>query len=467
MGRAALLLASTFAIGLAQAQELLPNGGFEDHTACPDYISEIDRATGWSRPTNGTSDFLHSCSTDPFASVPSSQFGDEPAHGGEGYAGFYTFSHCDAAAGTTDGYREYVTHGLSAPLEIGRSYRVRFFLSLGEISMYAVHDIGAHFSVQPPHRDDDRVLRRTPQVVNSAWDWLDQRDGWMEVSGCFIADSAYAYLTIGCFTDSVSTAVHYAGPGPADQSFGYYFIDDISVMATDRPHLGPDTTVCAGITISVVDPVIGAVYVWNTGATGPSIAVDSAGLYSVSTSEPGCVLGDSMRVTIAAPFAIGLPVDTLVDLCATPLLRLALDSVPPDAHVVWSTGAEAPWIEVSAPGTYTVHLDGPGICASAASTTVIDGCAHPLFAPNAFTPNGDGINDVWRPLWQTNPDAALDLRIYDRWGRMLYQADGRSGWNGDGSGGPVPVGVYAYQLRALDSGAGVSRTVQGHVTVVR
>lgn len=47
-----------FSVG---AQNLVPNGDFEDYTQCPDYVSQIDRAVGWFRPTEGTSDYLHAC----------------------------------------------------------------------------------------------------------------------------------------------------------------------------------------------------------------------------------------------------------------------------------------------------------------------------------------------------------------------------------------------------------------------
>ena len=75
-----------------QAQNLVPNGDLEQYTQCPDYVSQIDRAIGWSRPTEGTSDYLNACLGVPFSeSVPDNEFGYQSAHSGNGCAGFFCF----------------------------------------------------------------------------------------------------------------------------------------------------------------------------------------------------------------------------------------------------------------------------------------------------------------------------------------------------------------------------------------
>ena len=70
-----------------------------------------------------------------------------------------------------------------------------------------------------------------------------------------------------------------------------------------------------------------------------------------------------------------------------------------------------------------------------------------LHVPSAFSPNGDGVNDVWEPVNLSKyPNA--ECRIYNRWGELVYE--GRSAtpfFDGSLRGEPLPEGVYTYHIR--------------------
>lgn len=89
------------------------------------------------------------------------------------------------------------------------------------------------------------------------------------------------------------------------------------------------------------------------------------------------------------------------------------------------------------------------------------------YGPNAFTPNGDGINDTWRPVNNVvNLDNYL-LQIFDRWGRELFTStDPFEEWDGTVDGKLVPLGVYAYRAKMHDAITKDEHNVSGHVTVV-
>lgn len=89
------------------------------------------------------------------------------------------------------------------------------------------------------------------------------------------------------------------------------------------------------------------------------------------------------------------------------------------------------------------------------------------YGPNAFTPNGDGINDTWRPVNNVvNLDNYL-LQIFDRWGRELFTStDPFEEWDGTADGKLVPLGVYAYRAKLYDAITKDEHNVSGHVTVV-
>jgi gliding motility-associated-like protein len=78
-----------------------------------------------------------------------------------------------------------------------------------------------------------------------------------------------------------------------------------------------------------------------------------------------------------------------------------------------------------------------------------------VFIPNAFTPNGDGLNDEFKPnllsinSYKDNPYLSYSFRIFNRWGTEVFQTDNPSfGWNGYFKGDRVPLDVYIYTVRA-------------------
>ncbi len=84
--------------------------------------------------------------------------------------------------------------------------------------------------------------------------------------------------------------------------------------------------------------------------------------------------------------------------------------------------------------------------------------------PNAFTPDGDGLNDVF--LYKGNLIDRIELRIFNRWGEMLFQTDQVDvGWDGSYKGSKVPEGVYLYRANITDQ-LGNSFTMQGSLTLL-
>lgn len=90
-----------------------------------------------------------------------------------------------------------------------------------------------------------------------------------------------------------------------------------------------------------------------------------------------------------------------------------------------------------------------------------------VYAPNAFTPNGDGINDGFGVVTTVRDPKDLVLEVYDRWGRSIFRStDVRSTWDGRAAGSDTPDGVYIWQLRMRDA-QGQLRNAQGHVLLMR
>jgi gliding motility-associated-like protein len=90
-----------------------------------------------------------------------------------------------------------------------------------------------------------------------------------------------------------------------------------------------------------------------------------------------------------------------------------------------------------------------------------------IFAPNAFSPNGDGDNDDYRV--SVVGFREFQLSIFNRWGdRVFYTEDPSEGWNGQkyNTGQEQPVGVYTFAVFMRDLNDGVAEE-RGQITLIR
>ena len=93
---------------------------------------------------------------------------------------------------------------------------------------------------------------------------------------------------------------------------------------------------------------------------------------------------------------------------------------------------------------------------------------HSVYAPNAFTPDGDAINDVFLPIIRDDVSRDHDLRIFDRWGSEVFQSsDPTIGWDGAVDDAEPKTDVYVWKLRSRNGVDGIMRVYTGHVTLLR
>ena len=131
---------------------------------------------------------------------------------------------------------------------------------------------------------------------------------------------------------------------------------------------------------------------------------------------------------------------------------------------------ESPIITYVEPGDYTVTLiafNGTG-CADTFSLDRSFYPIGPLFAPSAFTPNGDGVNDEFF-IVSPHELASFRLDIYDRWGKRIYMSqDIEAGWDGVlPNGNNAPEGVYTFTCQHETLGGAVAKPGSGTITLIR
>jgi len=122
------------------------------------------------------------------------------------------------------------------------------------------------------------------------------------------------------------------------------------------------------------------------------------------------------------------------------------------------------------PGTYQVCL----IATNASGCTnmicqdikVVDD-VH-VFIPNAFTPDGDGRNDIFTPVLSQPEISNYEFIIFDRWGKQLFSSTRMGeGWDGTNNGDQLPIGVYVWMIRLKKDWNNEYKDLKGHVTIVR
>lgn len=132
----------------------------------------------------------------------------------------------------------------------------------------------------------------------------------------------------------------------------------------------------------------------------------------------------------------------------------------------WNTGATSSFIEVVHPGTYSVTAS-INDCATTESVDVNKDCYTDI--PNAFTPNGDGVNDYFYPRALLSKGVVgFSMTVYNRWGEKIFETtnpNGR-GWDGRFNEKIQPMGVYIYQIDAVLKN-GRTESYKGNVTLVR
>ena len=211
------------------AQNLVPNPSFEDFEDCPFLAGQISEAYGWYNAL-GSCDYYHECGNNGFG-IPINKGGGGQARTGMAYGQLATWSRL------IENGREYVGIELIEQLQTNVDYRIDFYISLQDSLNHAVRNIGAHFSGLPHQPGLSAFLALTPQVQYEDTAFLDEKLGWMRVSGTFTASGGERYLAIGNFdndsnTDTISVP---SGGSLVNHPEGFwdvagYFIDDVSVI---------------------------------------------------------------------------------------------------------------------------------------------------------------------------------------------------------------------------------------------
>ncbi len=271
-------------------------------------------------------------------------------------------------------------------------------------------------------------------------DWYDAPTG-----GTLLEANTITYTTSSpgtYYAEAVSTRAYCPSLSRTAVTLEFFPLPEV----TDEDH-----SFCEREEITLDAGVSGVTYLWSTGETTSSITVSSPGTYTVEVRDPrGCTNLKTIRLT-----QVDTPVidtvfseddDISVSISGEGNFEYSLDGV---------NFQEEPLFEDIPGGLYTVSVRSSEEC-----PPLRESFFH-LAVPRFFTPNGDGVNDIFE-IRGIESISEYEISLFDRYGKLILQTKGQPlRWDGSYNNKLLPSGDYWYTVRIDDN------TKQGHFSLVR
>jgi gliding motility-associated-like protein len=198
----------------------------------------------------------------------------------------------------------------------------------------------------------------------------------------------------------------------------------------------------------------------------------------IGSDAVGCFpTKDSVKITV---FPIPL-VNAGADITLPAGIPFRLNANPSaDVNsIVWTpatylscTNCPAPFVSPKTKTEYTITVTNAGGCVNEDKITISVNCGtENIFIPNIFSPNGDGINDVFY-IRGSGITGINYFRIFNRWGQLVFERKNAplntpsAGWNGTLNGVLLPPDAYVYMVD-VNCDNGKTTTLKGDITLVR
>ncbi len=256
-------------------------------------------------------------------------------------------------------------------------------------------------------------------------------------------------------------------------------INPVTVGLTNNLNLQtrPDTTICLGISIPLTTISNAASYTWTpvTSLSSSTVASPIATPlvptnYTVTATLGQCTKQASVRINVVQQVSVNAGSDvSIVSGDQAQLNAIAVNAT----SYLWTpaTGLSSvtipnPVAKPAATTLYTITVKNAVGCTATDDilVTVVPYC---IKVKNAFTPNGDGINDFWQVYDQFDCLKNISLMVFNRYGSKVFESkDYRNGWDGRYNGKSVPDGTY-YAVLNFTLISGKVITIKSDLTVLR
>lgn len=276
-----------------------------------------------------------------------------------------------------------------------------------------------------------------------------------DAAGCIITDSVSLQSP-----DTLLLMTAIEDPNCLDENSGSIFIDVITggTMPYQVEMDGQSIDVSGGFPVNV-----------------PNL---SQGSYLLNiTDANGCEVRDAININAAQLPQVFAGNDTIV-LAGTPFSLIGRTNINP-ASVVWEPArflsCDTCLVTITTPGeevTYTVTVFDAAGCSGSDEVTVSVFTEKNIYVPSGFSPNGDGINDVFTLYGDIDAVKMNTFMIFDRWGNLVFETNEVAlgnpnlGWDGTYKGKPLDPDVFVYYAE-VEFANGETEIFKGDIAIVK
>ncbi len=287
-----------------------------------------------------------------------------------------------------------------------------------------------------------------------------------DITGADITEGSSSGLSFHYFTDAAGT-FPFSNPSAITTNDTYYIqgvsasgcstaVKPVVVVINDQPVITAveEAYVCKGSSTTLTAHSPGNEITWENLGTGSTVVVQPPGnttYKAIAVNAAGCtdttvvkVYVRDFKVSLIAnpsPMLVG----AMATLTTTANINYEVIAWKPEIYFSNQTANTQSLIVNDTTNTFYVIAKSEDGCLDTANVkTAVDN--KDFFIPNAFTPNNDGKNDLFK-IYGTSVMGA-EIKIYNQWGVMLYETkDNNKGWDGTHKNKPQPIGMYLYVVK--------------------
>ncbi|MCI5057029.1 MAG: gliding motility-associated C-terminal domain-containing protein [Flavobacteriales bacterium] len=260
----------------------------------------------------------------------------------------------------------------------------------------------------------------------------------------------------------------------AVQNEGTYFVkvgngdcwawDTVNVEVIElNADLGQDMLLCQGDTLTLQPQNSSAQFshLWSDLSTDTALVINEPGTYFVLINTGQCSDADTIEITYDN-MNIGLEEEIQICSGQSYTVNSGLSS---DLTHLWNGEVGTNFFLLEQPGFNYLAVISPAGCLYEDSVLVVEEYCG-LFMPNAFSPNDDGLNDIFKP--EATRIEQFEMLVFNRWGDIIFQTeDLELGWDGNKNGNPAKQDIYMYKVTYTIEGNSKIRSTKGTITLVR
>lgn len=238
---------------------------------------------------------------------------------------------------------------------------------------------------------------------------------------------------------------------------------NLTVSPKPRPNLGPDGQLCANNNSATINPGSFKTYLWQDNSTQPEFIVNTPGKYWVTVTDMNnCSATDTLTVIRIDTIPRNFLPDSQV-LCYGNIIPI---SVPGYASYLWNNGSTNSTYEITRFGDYYLTATDFNNCTGTDTISISRKNCIYMNIPNAFTPDGNALNDVFRPTIN-QAIKSFSFMVFNRHGQKIFEtADYTRGWDGTWKGKVQPAASYVYRIRYTNI-FGVETVENGSFLLIR